>query len=359
MKYDIVFEGGGAKGFAYVGVLNVLDKKGIKINRALGTSAGAIVAALVKLGYTAKEVEALLAEQKNGKSVFNYFMDVKKEISYESFKNSVTMWFLNHLFFLGFLIPCISWVLYKVLNLFKTYRMVFSFIEHGGLYSGDFFTEWMEDKVRRKFPDFPWLTFKQLYDLTGADLSVIASDIDEKHKEQLVLNHRTSPNLPVSWAVRMSMSIPFIYTSVNWKPEWGTYCNRPKVGHEIVDGGVMSNFALDMLFDSHPILMGDISNANPVGLLLDDTTPFEFIEDPVVFFSGIIQKSKIVSRINKVIETMLSTDNMTIFKYKKYVCELPVKGCSMLEFDIADEKKLAMTYHSEKVFEAYLNTRHN
>ena len=54
---NLVFEGGGVKGIAYVGALEVLDKEGIlkNIKRVAGTSAGAMVAVLVGLNYTATE----------------------------------------------------------------------------------------------------------------------------------------------------------------------------------------------------------------------------------------------------------------------------------------------------------------
>src|SRR5579864_920356 len=50
---NLVFEGGGVRGVAYAGALDVLDRAGIlsQIQAVAGTSAGAITAALVALGY--------------------------------------------------------------------------------------------------------------------------------------------------------------------------------------------------------------------------------------------------------------------------------------------------------------------
>jgi len=45
--FDIVFEGGGAKGTAFVGALDVLFAAGHKHRRLIGTSAGAITATLL------------------------------------------------------------------------------------------------------------------------------------------------------------------------------------------------------------------------------------------------------------------------------------------------------------------------
>lgn len=55
---NLVLEGGGVKGIAYVGALDVLIEKGIvsSIERVGGTSAGAINAILLGLGFTQSEV---------------------------------------------------------------------------------------------------------------------------------------------------------------------------------------------------------------------------------------------------------------------------------------------------------------
>ena len=59
---NLVFEGGGVKGIAYVGAMEVLDREGIlnNIERVAGTSAGAMVAVLVGLKYSAEEVKDVL-----------------------------------------------------------------------------------------------------------------------------------------------------------------------------------------------------------------------------------------------------------------------------------------------------------
>lgn len=69
---NLVFEGGGVKGIAYVGALEKLDEEGIlkDIERVAGTSAGAMLAVLVGLGYTAKEIGDILWEIN-----FQNFMD--------------------------------------------------------------------------------------------------------------------------------------------------------------------------------------------------------------------------------------------------------------------------------------------
>src|SRR5688572_19788308 len=60
---NLVMEGGGVKGFAYAGALQVLDSMGIlnDIQRVAGTSVGAIQGALLAVGYTSDEIIGLTA----------------------------------------------------------------------------------------------------------------------------------------------------------------------------------------------------------------------------------------------------------------------------------------------------------
>ena len=73
---NLVFEGGGVKGIAYGGALDVLDKMKIlsSVIRVAGTSAGAINAVLVALGYTSAEVSKIIADTN--------FKDLKTKASY-------------------------------------------------------------------------------------------------------------------------------------------------------------------------------------------------------------------------------------------------------------------------------------
>jgi len=53
--------GGGSRGFAHIGVLSQLEKRGFHVKALAGTSAGGIVACCFAAGYTPKELEALFA----------------------------------------------------------------------------------------------------------------------------------------------------------------------------------------------------------------------------------------------------------------------------------------------------------
>ncbi len=60
LKVGLVLSGGGAKGFAHIGVLKVLEEAGVRIDYIGGTSAGAIIGALYSSGYTASQLDSVL-----------------------------------------------------------------------------------------------------------------------------------------------------------------------------------------------------------------------------------------------------------------------------------------------------------
>lgn len=58
-KVGLVLSGGGAKGFAHIGALKVIDSLGIKIDYVAGTSMGAIIGSLYATGYSGQQLEDL------------------------------------------------------------------------------------------------------------------------------------------------------------------------------------------------------------------------------------------------------------------------------------------------------------
>ena len=59
-KVGLVLSGGGAKGFAHIGVLKELEKAGVQIDYIGGTSMGAIVGGLYASGYNANQIEEIV-----------------------------------------------------------------------------------------------------------------------------------------------------------------------------------------------------------------------------------------------------------------------------------------------------------
>jgi NTE family protein len=60
VKVGLVLSGGGAKGFAHVGVLKKLEEAGVRVDYIAGTSMGAIIGGLYASGYNARELDSVL-----------------------------------------------------------------------------------------------------------------------------------------------------------------------------------------------------------------------------------------------------------------------------------------------------------
>jgi NTE family protein len=58
-KIGLVLSGGGAKGFAHIGVLRVLEQAGVKVDYIAGTSMGAVVGGLYSSGYSATQIDSI------------------------------------------------------------------------------------------------------------------------------------------------------------------------------------------------------------------------------------------------------------------------------------------------------------
>ncbi len=56
-KVGLVLSGGGATGFAHIGVIKALEENNIPIDYITGTSSGALIGALYAIGYSPKEIE--------------------------------------------------------------------------------------------------------------------------------------------------------------------------------------------------------------------------------------------------------------------------------------------------------------
>ncbi|UOQ78842.1 patatin-like phospholipase family protein [Hymenobacter sp. 5516J-16] len=209
---NLVMEGGGIRGIAYGGALLELERRGVLagLQRVGGTSAGAIQAALLAVGYSAQEIREVV--------------------------NSTPVQRLNDgrlLFFGG------------------STRLVRQF----GWYRGDEFARYMSELIGRK-TQLPDLTLGQLHALVQQaparyrDLYTTGTNLTTQRVQ--VFSYETHPNLRVADAVRISTSIPLYFRAVLLDTQ-GRVVRRPAKGQEVevlVDGGLLANYPID-LFD-HP-----------------------------------------------------------------------------------------------------------
>ena len=207
-----VFAGGGVRGIAHVGALEIAEQLGYRWDYIAGTSAGAIIAALVAAGYSAKDLHSIM-----------------QEIDYSRFA------------------PCPA---YDPLHVSE----ISNILTRGGLHDSSYIEEFVREKLQAKrictFGDLLVVgqgrnpNLFQRYKLT-----VIASDITQGRILRLPQDthlYGIDPNaLDVARAVRMSASIPFFFVPMQLTDANGS-------NSCIVDGGMLSNFPLFLFARLYP-----------------------------------------------------------------------------------------------------------
>ncbi len=370
MEYDLVFEGGGAKGVAFVGALQAFERHGHIPRRLIGTSAGSITACLIAAGYSAQEaLDATIEETPEGKPRFTSFMDTPTVYEDVIVKDQLGYWLrteLNNPAIPDVIEPIVDNLIESMVKV-ELIRHLTSLFLWGGWYAGDEFIRWLQEKLDANNRCLADSTLEEFNQKTGRDLSVVASDLTGN--EMLVLNHRTAPMLPTVWAVRMSMSFPFAWQEVIWRKEWGTYRGRNLEGNRVIDGGLLSNFPISYFVaidENINEIMGEgMQSENVIGLLIDESLEVPGAGEPPSQSNGgpgLISRIDLLEamklRIHGLTNTVLSAhDKAMLSAYKHLICHLPAKGIGTLEFDMTAERREAVRQAGEAAMEAFLTSK--
>ncbi|KTD82274.1 Dot/Icm T4SS effector VpdC [Legionella waltersii] len=201
---NLVFCGGGAKIFAHLGVWRALNEAGIKPTKFAGSSAGAIIALMCYMGYTADEINQFFKE-------FKQETIVKYDISTNGLSDSHSLKTA-----LDFIIAK------KVSELSKKYKFPFP--------TGKITFSTL-DSIRKSYPDCG----------IGDDLIVTATN--KRLGKTSYFSTSNNPTMEISEAVKMSSSFPVLYKHTIFD------------GHEHSDGGVLSNFPTEVFEDDGDTLL--------------------------------------------------------------------------------------------------------
>lgn len=347
MKYDLVFEGGGAKGIVLVGALEVLEQQpGYSFGRLLGTSAGAITATFVAAGLTANEMQARMAETRNGRSIFANFLETPTRLEEAVLRTGAVSQLLSSA--TQSILPQFmkSWLnerLIRQLASQPSLRRLLFFAEYGGWFAADNFLSWLREELNRNQPQkYGDMTLAEFFAATGVELSLAAANVTGQ--KLLILNHKTAPDLPLTWAVRMSMSVPFLWPEVVWQKAWGLYRNREAAGAVIVDGGLLSNFPLELFVSKDErvtSVVGPKESDAVLGLLIDESLPVPGTEPPEMRRPlDRISELRTVQRLASIVDTATSArDKMVIEAFKHLVVRLPAQGYGTTEFDMTETRR--------------------
>ncbi len=189
---NLIFEGGGVKGIACVGAMQVLEERGVlnHIRRVGGASVGAINALLFALGYSVSEQ-----------------LEILRATSLRDFQDHS----------LGFA------------------RDVRRLLHEFGWNKGQYFAQWVGTLIAAKLGHAD-ATFADLHTQGRASLYVIGTNLATGYAE--IFSHERHPAMPLRRALRISMAIPLFFTAVRHGARRDLY----------VDGGITLNYPIK-LFD--------------------------------------------------------------------------------------------------------------
>lgn len=245
---NLVFKGGGAKGCAYVGCVQVLEELKLydNITQVAGTSAGAITAALLAAGAGSEGLTT--------------------SVKHTDFRNFVAD----------------SWGVIGDVDRFVTAY---------GLHTGEGFVKILKQYIN-DFSGNSELTFAELADLAQQQpkkfkkLSVVASNISNTRSQ--IFDATNTPNVAIWQAVRASMSIPLVFEPAKVNDSY------------YVDGGLAWNYPID-IYDSNlrsTVCEGDTPKRNPatLGFYLE---PKNQITQPNKFAAWYIKSTKLDANVGK------------------------------------------------------------
>jgi NTE family protein len=211
MIENLAIKGGGIKGVAYVGALEELDKANLfqSIKRVSGTSAGALMASMICVGYTVTQIKALMMS-----------------IEFKMFES--------------------GWNPFKI---FTRYGV------HHGQYILDFAQKVVSNSPLGLTTN---ATFEDLQNKGGKELFVFSCNTSMRNI--IEFSFYTTPKVIIAEAIRASMSIPYYFKA--WK-----FSNNLPDEHLYVDGGIAYNYPLSF-YDDNRFNTFEHVNFNSIGLFL-------------------------------------------------------------------------------------------
>lgn len=229
---NLVFSGGGVLGISYLGMLASLYERNLieQVDRMAGSSAGAITACIVSFNIPFEEAKTIVGSLDYSK------IPGKDEILIPRYFSRYAKGQLNKIF--G--------------NIDCVYRL----IKQYGWYSSSYVYSWIQAQIATQFDiakKSPPYTFADFHNTSihkdhrsFKDLYIIGTDISNNTSS--VFSYRSTPNMEVAEAVRISMSIPLFFEAIKASP---TYTDRdsPRV---YSDGGLMYLYPINLFDEDGP-----------------------------------------------------------------------------------------------------------
>lgn len=358
---NIFLQGGSVKGTAYIGafraLMNHIDMN--KVKRMAGTSAGAIGASLLAIGYSIDELEHTLKNL-----AFESFLDGSNQQLLLKFKDKPTKG--------GFFRTVSS---HPSDASASASHLSTAF----GLCQGEIFRIWLEKKITCKLSGMTeqeydikgpqYLTFAELHALakqnpaTYKDLYVIT--VNATTQEAEILSFETKPNAIISDAVRCSMSIPIVFEPCHLYEK--TRSGIRQVVDETmiyVDGGVTDNYRPDLFDFARYIdeivdkrVTHKIFNPHTLGLKLAPKGKKDYYEN--ITPAAKTNFRKFIPFIIAIVKTMHYKQHVDFMHANDLQRTIIIDTLDVdtLDFDLSDAKKDALIQSGHQAVTDYFTQR--
>jgi NTE family protein len=291
---NLVFSGGSSKGFSYLGVIKAFYEFGIldHLEEISGTSIGALFAVIVSLKMTPNDIISIFMEID-----LNWLHNLNSD---------------------------------SILHLINKY----------GLDNGNNLEKFLESVVSIRFPNLKpsEVTFLDLWTYNPIKINITGSKVYQGIIEPQLYNHILTPKMSIVKALRISMSIPPLFSPIN-----------DDTGH-LVDGGIINNYPIDFYKDKLD---------STIGVLCSEKIINEKCKNVVDIYKSIIvymiTKETLMKKNKYLDNTIIIESSIQMFHifnlsqeeksniinlgYQLTKQYLVLKGYSLKEHDVENENK--------------------
>ncbi|MEO6454616.1 MAG: patatin-like phospholipase family protein [Ginsengibacter sp.] len=320
---NLVFEGGGIRGLAYPGALQVLEQKGIvkNIERVAGTSAGAITALLVSLGYNSHEIDSIIYTLKvqqlnDGKNIFGKIRRIKKEY---------------------------------------------------GIFKGDKFERWLGQIIKNKTGNIN-TTFFELHQLhlnNNKFKDVYCTGTNITLQKLIIFSWINTPAMQIKTAVHISGCIPVYFKPVAIDSMWNEVSvKKSKIKYDLyVDGGMMNNYPIN-IFDTcingdDPFVCEEVNyNYQTLGLKLERQEQIQQFENGFTDIAPypVSSLNNYLMAINNLLQEALGRKTINLKNEKGRTIYISYGNIFGKPRKVSEEEKKYLFENGVKAAEEFLNS---
>jgi predicted acylesterase/phospholipase RssA len=189
-----------------------------------------------------------------------------------------------------------------------------NFLTKYGLDSGNNIMSWIETLMIKKGISKD-ITFDELYKLSGIKFRVLATNLN-KYK-LTIFDHVETPKMIVSKAIRMSISIPVIFSYKKFK------------GDIHVDGGLVNNYPINLYSEN-------LDNVLGLKIISTNEYNFEEIDEQVESFDNYIYHIMKCMIVQKERFSSLSLE------YRLHTVYIQTDQTQIINFNLNEEDKIKM-----------------